>query len=895
MRLPDNYERGVDSAECHGRDPELGMLGGLLDGARVGRGAALVLHGPPGIGKTTLLREAARRAPDFRVLTCHGVPAEAALPYSALHELLWPLADRLPGLPATAADALRGLLRLGPPNGDRLAVSTAVLVLLTRVAAEQPLLLLVDDADRLDPGSAACLAAVARRAGETGLVLLFGTRADPVECGFDALPQRRLGELGEHEARELVAAHHPGRTLTERQRLLRLAEGNPLALTETLAADALAATGPFAGTGWWADPYPVGPQVRAAYADVLEGLSEQARTVTLLVAAAGNGEVSAVHAAATASGVAEVGWLEALESATVVVADGRIHLCHELIRSVIYHGTPPAQRRAAHRALADSTAPGELAQWHRQLAAAAAGPDEVLAAELSSAAADLGRDDQRLAAADLLYRAALLSPDSTAAATRLARSARAAFAGGDIAAARELFARAERGGGRELAARESDGLAGLLALGSGDLEGAHRDVDRDLALVDADAKDELCFTADRAAWISGRKWDLGAAFENEAAIENGAAEPWRLPPGVLAVASGRAGAALDCYRAAGRAARERDESSWQALMLAQSARVRLSMGHWADAVADAGAALDLAELNGFTNSAVQSLNTLAMHAALTGDREMTERLCERSLALSRPLRLPVLTAAAWLALGTAALGAGEPELALARLSPLIDPEHEACHPTLAALAALDAIEVAVRLGRPAPAREFLTALRDWAADTEAAWAVAALACGRALLDGDASAERHFRAALVASEECGLPFRHARIQLLYGEWLRRTRRRSVAREQLEAAATTFERLGARPWAQRARQESDLVDARSCLRVGDEQDELLTPQEARVARLAATGDTNREIAARLSISHRTVGHHLSRVFAKLGVHCREELVRSPHLRAETRTPTAVTIHT
>ncbi|MGW4249226.1 helix-turn-helix transcriptional regulator, partial [Nocardia sp. NPDC004722] len=387
----------------------------------------------------------------------------------------------------------------------------------------------------------------------------------------------------------------------------------------------------------------------------------------------------------------------------------------------------------------------------------------------------------------------------------------------------------------------------------------------------------------RAAWITGRTWDLGTAFED------GAAEPWRLPPGVLAVASGRAVPALDCYRAAGLAARERGESSWQALMLAQSARVRLSMGHWTDAAADATAALDLAESNGFVNSAVQSLNTLALHAALSGDRELAERLCERSLELSRPLRLPVLTAAAWLALGAAALAAGEPELALTRLSPLIDPAHDACHPTLAALAALDAIEAAVRVGRAAPAREFLTALRDWVADTDAAWAVAALECGRALLDGDASAERHFGAALAASEASGLPFRHARIQLLYGEWLRRTRRRSVAREQLEAAATTFERLGARSWAQRARQESDLVDARSCLRIGDEQDELLTPQEARVARLAANGDTNREIAARLAISHRTVGHHLSRVFAKLGVHCREELSRSPHLRSEpTRHP-------
>ncbi|MGW4245576.1 AAA family ATPase, partial [Nocardia sp. NPDC004722] len=495
MKLLDDYERShpsyrphdsvldpeespLDPGECRGRDPELAALNRLLDGARVGRGSALVLHGPPGIGKTTLLRETSRRAPDFQVLTCHGVAAEHALPYSALHELLWPLADRLPGLPGAAADALRGLLRLGPPSGDRLAVSTAVLVLLTRVAAERPLLLLVDDADRLDPDSGACLAAVARRVGESGSVVIFGTRADPLGCGFDAVPQRRLDGLGEHEARELAAAHHPGHTPAQRQRLLRLAEGNPLVLIETPPADALAVTSPFADAEAWADPYPVGPRVRAAYADVLEGLSDHGRTVALLVAAAGNGEVSAVRTAATASGVTDAAWREALESGLAVVSDGRISFRNALIRAVVYYSAAPPHRRAAHRALAESLAPGgplalgaspvpkgsatradsvaspapgesilapdlaattadldhdgrpaaaaEPVRRHRrvlaqrQLAAASAEPDEDLAVELAATAADLGGADQRLVAADLLYRAALLSPDATAAATRLA-------------------------------------------------------------------------------------------------------------------------------------------------------------------------------------------------------------------------------------------------------------------------------------------------------------------------------------------------------------------------------------------------------------------------------------------------------------------------------------------
>ncbi|MBL1079943.1 AAA family ATPase [Nocardia sp. 2] len=866
-----------DALVLYGRDAEMATLGRLLDGARVGRGAALVVHGAPGLGKTALLGEISRRATDFKVLSGHGGTDEAQVPFAALHELLWPLAGRIPGLPHTAAAALHGLLRLGPPAGDRLALSTAVLLLLTELAAVQPVLVLIDDADRLDRESAACLAAVGRRSGEAGVVMVFSTRRDPATCGLGAFPRLTLRELEEHQARELAADRQPGLTVPERRRLLRMARGNPLALTESLTVDQRSGAGPFAGSEWWGDPHPAGPALRTAYAAVLEGLSTGARTVLLLIAAAGHSEVGVVRSAAFASGVTEPDWREALESETVLLADGRIRLRHPMNRAVVYHSAPAAARRAAHGALAEAmTATGERAGRGRQLAAATPGPDEALAIELTSAAADLVRDDHRLVAADLLYRAALLSPDAGRAAGRLARAARAAFAGGDIEAARELLDRAERGGGRELAARASDGLSGLLALGRGDLDGVHEDLGRDLVVVDADAEAELRFTADRAGWVAGRTWDPGAAFTV------GEVEPWRLPPWPLAVATSRAAPALDSYRAAARAARERGEQAWEALMLAQSAGVRLALGQWADATADARAALELAEPNGYTNSAVQSLNTLALHAALTGAAETAEQLCERAQELSGTLRTPILAAGTWTALGVAALSAGEPELALTRLSRLIDPEHEAGHPTFAALAALEAIEAAVRLGRPDTATDFLTVLRDWAADTDASWAIAAAACGRALLSDDSVAERHFRAALTASGHSERPFQHARIQLLYGEWLRRTRRRSVAREQLEPAAATFERLGAHPWARRARQECDLVDARSTLRLGAEHEELLTPQEARVARLATTGATNREIAARLSISHRTVGHHLSRVFAKLGVRCRAELAGSGHLR-------------
>ncbi|MFF2551206.1 AAA family ATPase [Nocardia sp. NPDC058058] len=942
----------IDAQGCRGRDSESAELGRLLDSARAGRGSALVLWGAPGIGKSTLMRAAACRASDFHVLGCHGASQDSSVPYAALHELIWPLAARIPRLPAGAAAALRGLLRLGPPAGDRLTVCTAVLALLGDLAAEQPVLILADDAHRFDAATSACLAFVARRASETGLVLLVGTRSDPVGGGLQALPSHHILGLGEADARALIASRNPSLSASATQRLLDMAEGNPLALSETATLDDRAQparrSSAYTGAPWcdplprtaansgnspgpqgitgsrsvagvrgvddvsggvfgvadhagvarstvWpsvfrasercGDPYPVGPRLCAAFAETIGDLGDEARTVVLLAAAAGDGQVSVVRSAATAAGVTDRGWLEALESNLVVVADGRIRLFGAMIRGVVYASAKPAQRRAAHAALADVLAEGDEPELrYRQLAAAAPGPDEELARELTDAAATAACGERRLAAADLLHRAAMLSPDAAGAAVRLARAARAAWTGGDIDAARDFLTRAECAGDSAVVARESAGLAGLLAFGNGEMDCANEKLALDMVSVDPGAEAELRVSVQRIAWVAGHRWDPGTAFTDSAA------EPWQLPPGTLAISAGLATPALECYRQAAKAARERAELPWQALMLAQSATVRLALGQCEDAVAEATEALFIAEPHGFTNSTVLSLNTLALHAAMRGDQDGTVRLCERSLELSRPRRMPVLIAGAHLALGLVALGAGEPDIALARLTPLLDPHDEMCHPTLAALAAPDAIEAAIRLGRPSVAAQFLTVLADRVADSGAPWAVAALACGRALLGDDATAATEFERALTAAEASEQPFQRARVRLLYGEWLRRTRRRAAAREQLDAAATAFDRLGAHPWAARARQESDLVDTRSYLQPGTGDCEILTPQELRVARLAATGATNRDIAARLYISPRTVGHHLSRVFGKLGLTCRAELARTPELGsppdAETR---------
>ncbi|WP_102918349.1 helix-turn-helix transcriptional regulator [Streptomyces eurocidicus] len=474
-----------------------------------------------------------------------------------------------------------------------------------------------------------------------------------------------------------------------------------------------------------------------------------------------------------------------------------------------------------------------------------------------------------------------------------------------MAAARELLDRAARLSSDERVAEVSGGLRGLLEFAHGDQETAHRHLLRDLrTLSRPDKAAELASMAVRAGWSAGspglqeaalrvltglpdvppvlpewwREEGAAPALTDEVVARLGAGS-WRLiPPAPLAVAWGAEEALAEALERKVAELRRTDAATAIVLTVPQTATLDVVRGRWADATANATETLRLAEEIGADHAASQCRNILAWLAAMRGDEAAVTELSERALELSVPRGIRSLTAAAYWSRGQLALHAGRAEEASGLLERLAEPGHDAAHGTFGLLAAGDAAEAAVRAGHPERALPHARRLRTWADRTGAAWATAAADRCAALLTGDpARAEALFRSALAVPGVSARPFDHARTRLLYGEWLRRARRRTDARAQLAEAAETFRRLGAAPLLARALTEQELTGQQLRRPEPGDAGAALTPQERRVARLAAEGLTNREIAARLLISPRTVGHHLSNVFPKIGVTSRAELSR------------------
>ncbi|RLV01305.1 LuxR family transcriptional regulator [Streptomyces griseocarneus] len=882
----------------YGRHQEKAVLDRVLDGAREGAGAGLVLWGDPGIGKSALLEYATASAADFTVLGCRGTRMESGLAFAALHELLWPVVDRIGTLPPPQAAALRGALGHSGDVADRFLIGAAVLTLLSELAGEQPVLIVADDAQWLDAPTAACLCFVARRLRTEPIALLTATHTDPAGSPWERLPDLEIGGLDDADARLLAARAAPAADDAVLARTVRTAGGNPLALQELPAA--LDAAGPPA----FGERIAVGPRLRRAFTSRIEALGPRTRTLLLLAAAEERGERWALREAAAALGVDAAAWDEARRSGLLDTHGDRVRVRHPLVRTVLYEAASFADRQAAHRALAQVLAgedTDELRAWH--LAAACDAPDEDVAALLTDSAERAWARGGCASAAQILRRAAELSPAPEGAAARLARGARAAWEAGQAPTARELLSRATHLSSEDAVAELSGGVRGLLEFAHGDQETAHHHLMRDLRVVSRPEKAaELAVMAIRAAWSAGapelhaaaldvltglpdvpsvvRGWwapcpkDCSPEVSEEAVARLGTGS-WRLiPPAPLAVARGAEEALSEALRQKIAELRRTDAVTAIVLTVPQTATLDVIRGRWADATATATESLRLAEEIDAEHAASICRNTLAWLAALRGDEEEAFALSGHTLELSVPRGVRSLTAAAHWARGQAALHAGRAEEALQWLAPISEPGHAAAHDTFALLAAWDAVEAAVRAGRPEAARPHALTLSRWADRTGVAWARSATHRANALLATDpTTAETHFRAALTAAP--ARPFDHARTRLLYGEWLRRARRRTDARVQLAEAADVFRRLGATPLLTRALTEQQLTGQQ--LRPISDTGASLTPQELRVARLAAEGLTNREIAAQLLISPRTVGHHLSNVFPKVGIVSRAELAR------------------
>ncbi|MEU8145653.1 AAA family ATPase [Nonomuraea sp. NPDC048901] len=895
-----------------GRERELAEIEALLARARDGRSASLILRGEPGIGKSALLDHAARSPEGLRPLRGTGIETEAELPFAALHLLLRPALDRIGRLPAPQARALEGAFGLATARGDapedRFLIGLAALSLLTELAEDGPLLCLVDDAQWMDRSSAEALLFAARRLHSEGIALLFAARD-----GFHApgVPELRLEGLDRQAAGELLHERTPGLGPSVRERILAASGGNPLALIELpRAPEALRHA---------QEPLPLPRRIQEAYEARIAVLPPGTQTMLLVAALDDARDLDVVLRAAGRLGVDGSALGPAEHAGFLSTADGRISFGHPLMRTAAARRAVYDERLAVHRALAgvlDDEQDADRRAWH--LAAAATGRDEPIAAALEQAAGRARERAGHAAAAAALERAARLTPGLAERARRLALAAEAAADAGVLEHAQGLADQARRLDDDPLTVARLAGLRGRIAFDRGAVHDAHRillDGAASISVLDRKAAALILLDAVRNAWYLS---DPAAVAESAARLaelplspEDGldgfvraaramadflagdldrALPPFReliavavaIPAGMTALRISLCSLAgisgdFDNGEAIAQSAIEecRSVGLIGLLPLAQAVLAihQLYLGRFRDAVTTATEGRRLAVDIGHTHRVAHFESVMAMASAVQGREQECRELAERTIA--HVAAHPVATIVGWAewALGLLDLGQGRFEAALERFDAAA--RGPLRHQIMPIYFAPDQIEAAVRLGLPARAEQPLARFATWTAAAGHPWAEAVLHRCRALLaHDDHEAERHWEQAARSHAEANRPYERARTDLLHGEWLRRNRRRHESRARLRAALETFERVGARPWAERARAELRAA-GENVAQGSPDLAALLSPQEQQVVRLAATGITNREIAAQLFLSPKTVSHHLYRAFPKLGVTTRTEL--------------------
>ena len=895
------------------RRAERGVLDGLAEAVRAGESRVLVVHGEPGVGKTALLEYLAARAAGCRVLRVSGVESEMELAFAGLHQLCAPLLDRLRVLPGPQREALRTAFGMNAgPAPDRFLVGLAVLGLLAGAAVERPVVCLVDDAQWLDRASAQVLAFVARRLGAESVGLVFSARAADGELA--TLPELEVKGLPERDARMLLDAALTGPVDAQvREQIVAETRGNPLALLELPRA----AT-PAHLAGGFGLPGALPGRIEDSFRQRVDALPAQARRLLLLAAADPTGDPVLVWRAAARLGIGTQAAGPAAE-AGLAEFGARVRFRHPLVRSAVYGSVPARDRQELHRALADATDPQadpDRRAWHR--AQAAAGPDEEVAAELEESAGRAQARGGLAAAAAFLERAALLTPEPVRRAGRTLAAAQASLRAGAFGKALELLATAEAGPLDELQGARADWLRGQIAFASGPgsdappllLKAAKR-----LEPLDPGLARETYLDAWQAAVFAGHLAGGGDLAEVSRTA-------WALPPperppraadllldGLSSLVTDGPAAAAPVLRQAINTLADPDVPVAERLRwswMAQAASLPLWDGEgWCLIVP----ALQFARDVGALDQLPILLNIRAVAAALKGDlaaaasliaeadavREATgARLVaygamvlaafRGSQAEAVPLIEGTLEQAAAAGQGAAVtwahwvaailyngLGRYQEALASARQAT----GYKLVHLSMWALPEL--VEAAARTGDTGLAADALDQLSEWTQAGRTDWGLGVETRSRALLSDGEAADRLYREAIDRLGQTGMGPDLARTHLLYGEWLRRQRRRSDARAQLRTARQMLDAIGMEAFAERARRELLAAGGTARRRSVTARVEL-TAQEAQVARLAADGLSNSEIAARLFLSPRTVQYHLGKVFTKLDITSRNQLSRA-----------------
>ena len=902
-----------------GRTSEREVLDRLLANVRAGQSGVLLIRGEAGIGKTALLRYAARQAAGFRVAQVTGVQAEMELPFAATHQLCAPMLPRLDALPRPQRDGLSVVLGLASGEvPDRFLVGLAVLSLLSVVAEERPLLCLVDDAQWLDAASSQVLGFVARRVLAESVAIVVAVRESAAAPDFDGLPELRLGGLDDDDARSLLASASPGRLDDRvRDRIVAEIRGNPLALLELprrMTAAELAGGFELPAAGG------LPAHIEDHYLRRVAELPEATRRLMLVAAADPVGDPTLVWRVADRLGIGPGALAPAVEAELLEIGAG-VRFRHPLVRSAIYRAAPLGERQRVHEALAelsDSQLDADYRAWHRALAAA--GPDDDVAAELEHSAGRAQKRGGLAAAAAFLERAATLTVDPARQAQRALTAAQAKQQAGASEAALALLANAQAGPLDPLQRARSELLRAEIAFTSSRggaapalLLSAAKTIEPLDAAVARDTYIEVLSAALFAARFAGPSGGVREVAGAVQATRSGVAP--QSPPDLLLhgwaslFADGCAAATPMLQQALlafgdGTTAAEHLHLLWLVTITAPVV--------WDDACWEVLSRrhVELARSSGALSELPLALNSRAFIHLFRGELDTADALIEEARVATEATGAGLTP---WGAVALAALRGREPDasamldgaradatrrgegigvtvVAWARAilhnglgahdNALAAAQEAVECPTNSAAAAwamAELVEAATRAGEPEAAAAAAGRFGEIAQAAGTDWALGVDARSRALLSTGTVAEERHREGIDRLGRGRMRVDQARAHLLYGEWLRREGRRVDAREQLRTAHEMLGVIGMEAFAERARRELLATGEKVRARRTDNRDDL-TPQEEQIARLARDGLSNPEIGTRLFLSPRTVEWHLHHVFGKLGIRSRRDLVRS-----------------